>query len=280
MLKQPKDRRVAALLALAGAVSPISGWHKFYLGQPGWGCLYLTLSLVNPWNPIPRIASMIEAVWYLFQNGEGFEPGLSLPLGAIAAGSLASIPSASKPPAFGDTLRELDRLRQEGLISEAEFEQKRRQLLNARSAPPKQRIDVNQAGLDDWLRLPGLSIHQARSLVTLTQSGVSFHCLEDLAAALSLPLQQLRPLEPLLQFCYYDPDRPDAISRLNVNTASLEDLLRLPPIDSALSEAIIQQRQAQPYRDLTDFQQRLQLSASRTADLMHYLYFSDLPTVR
>jgi hypothetical protein len=30
----------------------------------------------------------------------------------------------------GDALRELDRLRQEGLISEAEFEQKRRLLLD------------------------------------------------------------------------------------------------------------------------------------------------------
>jgi cytochrome c-type biogenesis protein CcmH/NrfG len=32
--------------------------------------------------------------------------------------------------AVGDALRELDRLRQEGLISEAEFEQKRRLLLD------------------------------------------------------------------------------------------------------------------------------------------------------
>jgi len=32
--------------------------------------------------------------------------------------------------ALGVALRELDRLRQEGLISEAEFEQKRRQLLD------------------------------------------------------------------------------------------------------------------------------------------------------
>jgi len=29
------------------------------------------------------------------------------------------------------------------------------------------RIDVNQANVDDWLRLPGLSIHHARSLVKL-----------------------------------------------------------------------------------------------------------------
>ena len=33
-------------------------------------------------------------------------------------------------------------------------------------------IDVNQASVDDWLRLPGLSIHQARTLFDLTSLGV------------------------------------------------------------------------------------------------------------
>lgn len=46
-------------------------------------------------------------------------------------------------------------------------------------------IDVNQASVDDWLRLPGLSIHQARQLVQLTQNGVQFYAIEDIAAALS-----------------------------------------------------------------------------------------------
>ncbi|MBD2025925.1 ComEA family DNA-binding protein [Leptolyngbya sp. FACHB-711] len=135
------------------------------------------------------------------------------------------------------------------------------------------RIDVNQASVDDWLRLPGLSIHQARSLVALTQSGVAFHCLEDIAAALNVPLSRLRPLEPVLQFCYYAPDRPDALPRLNANTATLEELMRLPPIDTALARAIVQHRQSHPYRNLPDLQQRLHLSPQRTADLMHYLFF-------
>jgi DNA uptake protein ComE-like DNA-binding protein len=134
------------------------------------------------------------------------------------------------------------------------------------------RIDVNQACVDDWLRLPGLSIHQARSLVALTQSGVAFHCLEDIAAALSIPLQRLRPLEPVLQFCYYAPDRLDAIPRLNVNTASLEQLMGLPSIDFALAQAIVQHRQSHPYRNLTDLQHRLRLPPQLTANLMHYLY--------
>ncbi|MDJ1183607.1 hypothetical protein PMH09_10385 [Roseofilum sp. BLCC_M143] len=65
------------------------------------------------------------------------------------------------------------------------------------------RIDVNQATIDDWLRLPIISIHQARSLVRLTQSGVQFYDLEDIADALELPVQSLRAIAPILQFCYY-----------------------------------------------------------------------------
>ena len=38
-------------------------------------------------------------------------------------------------------------------------------------------IDANQATVDDWLRLPGLSIHQGRLLVELSSAGVLFYCI-------------------------------------------------------------------------------------------------------
>jgi DNA uptake protein ComE-like DNA-binding protein len=136
------------------------------------------------------------------------------------------------------------------------------------------RIDANQASLDDWLRLPGLSIHQARSLVSLTQSGVSFHCLEDVAAALSLPVQRLRPLEPILQFCYYEAESVYSIQPLNPNLASMEMLTRIPAVDLFLARAIVQNRQRYgSYTNLADLQRRLNLPGQLTADLMHYLCF-------
>lgn len=136
-------------------------------------------------------------------------------------------------------------------------------------------IDANLAGVDDWLRLPGLSIHQARSLVCLTQSGVQFHCLEDVAAALGLPLQRLKPLAPVLRFCYYDPASPTALPTLNVNTASVEALTRVPAVDLFLARAIAQNRQQYgPYRNLAEMQRRLTLPPAITAELMHYLNFS------
>jgi TM2 domain-containing membrane protein YozV len=138
MLTQPKDRKVAAVLAFAGAIpipilnGTISGLHKFYLGQPRWGVVYLLLGL----TPIPTVASLIEGAWYLFQDSDEFEQNFN----ARSISPSAPKPSAPRPTAtnvtpiqvgtIAEALRQLDQLRQDGLVSEYEFEQKRRQLLD------------------------------------------------------------------------------------------------------------------------------------------------------
>ncbi|BDI16582.1 hypothetical protein ANSO36C_23840 [Nostoc cf. commune SO-36] len=122
MLTKRKSRSVAAVLAFSGTLAPISGLHKFYLGQPLWGILYVLLS----WTPIPKVASTIEGVWYLAQDEEAFDRNFNL--GKLAAKSSQKV--INQVGAIADAMRELDALRQDGLISEYEFEQKRRQLLD------------------------------------------------------------------------------------------------------------------------------------------------------
>lgn len=116
----PKNRQIAIVLAFASMTTPIAGFHKFYLGQPVWGIVYLLLSS----TPIPHIASAIEAVWYLTQDNTKFGSN------SIAA---AQSPIALPPHSIDtvtQSIRELDKLRVDGLISEYEFEQKRRQWLD------------------------------------------------------------------------------------------------------------------------------------------------------
>jgi TM2 domain-containing membrane protein YozV len=112
-----QPRHVAIVLAFAGVVLPISGFHKFYLGQHRWGLVYLLLS----WTPIPHVAAAIEAVWYLTQ-----------PDGLVGMNSVAA--AANSPnllvPQLTDGIRQLEQLRVDGLITEYEFEQKRRQFLD------------------------------------------------------------------------------------------------------------------------------------------------------
>jgi TM2 domain-containing membrane protein YozV len=118
----PKNRAVAVILAFASMTIPIAGFHKFYLGQPIWGVVYLLLS----WTPIPHIASAIEAVWYLTQDSTHFDSNFNSPDRQMATGAIVAHPMTT----VADSIRELDKLREDGLISEYEFEQKRRQWLD------------------------------------------------------------------------------------------------------------------------------------------------------
>jgi TM2 domain-containing membrane protein YozV len=130
ILNKPKNRNIALILAFLGTVTPLAGLHKFYLGQPLWGTVYFVLLWFAP--PLPHIACAIEAVWYLALDREQFERRFNLnykdnfSLKSISPGTGEII----QVKAIADGLRELDRLREDGLISEYEFEQKRRQLLN------------------------------------------------------------------------------------------------------------------------------------------------------
>lgn len=137
-------------------------------------------------------------------------------------------------------------------------------------------VDPNHATVDDWLRLPGLSIHQARNLVELTRNGVKFYCIEDIAAALSMPVQRLLPLQPILNFIYYDEESLDnnLVQLINPNTATVETLLRIPFIDITLAQAVVQNRQSiGPFCNLVDFQQRLNITGDAIEKLMYFLRF-------
>lgn len=128
LLSKPKNQKVAVLLALAGTVTPLAGLHKLYLRQYVWGVLYLVLFS----TPIPHVASAIEAIWYLLQDQGDFDRRFNQELDSSAVGSETRVPGIdpNQVGAIAQALRELDQLRQDGLMSEYEFEQKRRQLLD------------------------------------------------------------------------------------------------------------------------------------------------------
>ena len=119
LFKYHKNRRIAIALALLGTITPIAGLHKLYLGQPIWAIVYLLL-----WStPIARIAAAIDAVWYLVQDLEQFERQFN-------GYSQHSLNTSPQVKAIAEAMRELDKLREDGLVTEYEFEQKRRQLLD------------------------------------------------------------------------------------------------------------------------------------------------------
>ena len=148
-LEANNSRRVAIALAIFGMLPiplPTAWIHKFYLGQYLWGIIYLILAPTG----LPRVACALEGLWYASQSDKDFSsrfPAASKTL--LAATSLAQSSTsqvqaiqavlsmksskpglANHPPKSpASVIKELDQLRQEGLITEYEFEQKRRKLL-------------------------------------------------------------------------------------------------------------------------------------------------------
>lgn len=118
-LNPVQQRQLAIVLAFASVVLPVSGLHKFYLGQYRWGIVYLLLSS----TPIPHMAAAIEAVWYLVQP-EALSGNWALPSQTTAVLPAAPISQMT------EGIRQLEQLRVDGLITEYEFEQKRRQFLD------------------------------------------------------------------------------------------------------------------------------------------------------
>ena len=136
------------------------------------------------------------------------------------------------------------------------------------------RIDANQATIDDWLRLPGLSIHQARTLVELSRSSLKYYCIEDMAAALSVPASRFEALKVILDFSYHDEELEISTKLINANTATIEALANVPFIDASLAEAVVQNRLSKgQFRDIVDFQKRLNLPSDVLSQLIYYLKF-------
>ncbi|MGB3493064.1 MAG: helix-hairpin-helix domain-containing protein [Elainellaceae cyanobacterium] len=290
-----KERRLAIALAFSGVLLP--GLHKFYLRQWGWGLFYLVLLPTH----IPQVASLVEGLWYGSldkdefdhnfnpEGGDFLEQATPTSFGQGTSGkgdsSLAQRQSLTDSMVQSDLSYFVDRRKNAGAALNRDegdsfwvtASNHANPQETQQSLAPSGLIDVNRATLEDWLRLPGLTADQGRSLVTLQAQGVQFHCLEDLAAALSLPVERLQPLASALAFYYYDPkgfnaDDVTPIQNINPNQASIALLLRIPGVDAALALQILHHR-TRPYLNLADLQQRLSLTAKQVEHLMHYLEF-------
>ncbi|MGC1309880.1 MAG: SHOCT domain-containing protein [Phormidesmis sp.] len=131
------NRSVAIALAFTSALPtplPLTWLHKFYLGQYLWGIVYLVLAPTL----LPQVACCLEGIWYLTQSDDSFsvrfpKAGTLLSSENVSGTSLGSPDGLSEAAHITSevaiALRDLDKLRQDGLITEYEFEQKRRKLL-------------------------------------------------------------------------------------------------------------------------------------------------------
>lgn len=105
-----KNKTTAGILALLlGGL----GVHKFYLGNTGKGILYLCFF----WTFIPAIIALIEGIQYLTMSDIDFDKKYN------------NGQSSSTQINVADELEKLHGLKEKGIISNAEFEAKKKQLL-------------------------------------------------------------------------------------------------------------------------------------------------------
>ena len=122
------------------------------------------------------------------------------------------------------------------------------------------RLDVNRATAADWLRLPGITPDQVNLLLRLQRGGVQLSGAEDLGQALDLTADQVAGWLPLLDFRWYsEPPMTGAQgARLDLNLATPRELGGLG-ISSERCQRLVRERAREPFRDLADLQERLQL---------------------
>jgi DNA uptake protein ComE-like DNA-binding protein len=138
------------------------------------------------------------------------------------------------------------------------------------------RLDVNRASADDWLRLPGIQPGHVDLLLRLQQGGVQLSGLDDLQRLLDLPNSLLAQWEPLLLFRWYgDGLTPAAAThRLDLNRSTAAQLeQQLPQLNAERRARLLRERQRQPFQDLADLQQRLQLPPDLVEDLIGRVRF-------
>ena len=73
-VRQPSPKRPGSISRrIAAAIFAILlgsfGVHRFYLGQIGWGILYVLFC----WTLIPAVAGLIEGILYLTMSDEEFD---------------------------------------------------------------------------------------------------------------------------------------------------------------------------------------------------------------
>jgi len=132
-----KDKTTAAILALLlGGL----GIHKFYLGKGALGLLYLIFC----WTFIPAIVGFVEGILLLLMSKKDFDLDYN-PLSVDQFRQLAMAQAARSPQAPSaasqlqaqpsmsriETLQALQKLRESGALSEAEFESEKKMLLSS-----------------------------------------------------------------------------------------------------------------------------------------------------
>jgi DNA uptake protein ComE-like DNA-binding protein len=123
-------------------------------------------------------------------------------------------------------------------------------------------LDVNRATASDWRRLPGCTHEQADLLVRLQAGGVQISGPDELQQLLQLDAHTLETWRPRLLFHWYGEPAPLPPAPVAINLAGAAELSTRLTLTPERLKGLQRERAKEPFRDLADLQQRLQLPAT------------------
>lgn len=107
---------------------------------------------------------------------------------------------------------------------------------NTRRAMPARTVDANSADSAAWVALPGIGSRLAARILRFRERLGGFYSADQVAETYGLPDSTFQKLRPLLQV------DPNQINRININTATKEELRLHPYIRWNLANAIVEYR--------------------------------------
>ena len=121
---------------IAIIIASLLGWmggHRFYLGRIPSGIMYLLFSFTF----IPSLLSIVDIISLLLTSDEDFDLKYNythlkkqlLQSQITASLEMTSIKQVPPPDDVSTKIRELDKLRQEGLINNQEFQEQKKRIL-------------------------------------------------------------------------------------------------------------------------------------------------------
>lgn len=117
-----KNKWIAAILAFPGFFG-WSGIHKFYLGNNVAGLLYFLFS----WTFIPAILAIFDFIGLVLTSEEAFNRKYNWSMLPQSSGNSQKMLSSDR---ITQTLFDLQKLYEQGVITAEEYEEKRKKLLN------------------------------------------------------------------------------------------------------------------------------------------------------
>ena len=100
-----------------------------------------------------------------------------------------------------------------------------------------EKVDINQSDTSDWMALPGIGRYYAGRIVNFREKLGGFHSIAQVAETYNLPDSTFQKILPYLKM------GEKGITRLNINTASRDELNAHPYISRPEADAIFNYRQ-------------------------------------